>query len=314
MRMLVTGGLGFIGSHFIRLVLTERQDIQVLNLDAMTYAANKENVADVADVGRYGFMCGSIGDYNRIDLLMRSGFDAVVNFAAESHVDRSLDGLPTEFIRTNLEGTTVLLDAAKKHQVRRFLQVSTDEVYGDVEAGESSTEGAPLRPNNPYSVTKAAADQMVLSYVRSFGLHAVITRSTNNYGPRQYPEKFIPVVISKALKDEPIPVYGDGLQEREWLHVKDNCRGILAALEEGQPGHVYNLGSENRKTNHFVALSVLNLLKKPDSLLKYVTDRPGHDRRYALDSSKAKRELNWESQMPFMLGLEETVRWYREAS
>jgi len=314
MRILVTGGCGFIGSHFIRLILRERPDVQVLNLDALTYAGKKENVSDLECSSRYGFMRGSIADASRVERLVGSGFHAIVNFAAESHVDRSLNGIPMEFIRTNLEGATILLESAKRHGTARFLQVSTDEVYGDIPEG-ASNEDAPLRPNNPYSVTKAAADQMVLSYVRSFGINAVITRSTNNYGPNQYPEKFIPVIISKALRDEAIPVYGDGQQIRDWLYVEDNCRAILAVLEGGEAGKVYNIGADGHRPNLEVVRRILSILGKPESLIQYVTDRPGHDRRYAVAWSRLRDAVGWMPRVSFDEGLETTVKWYgREGS
>jgi dTDP-glucose 4,6-dehydratase len=311
MRIMVTGGCGFIGSHFIRLLLNERPETRVLNLDALTYAGDKRNVADLRDDSRYEFVQCHITDVNHIDGLMRTGFDAIVNFAAESHVDRSLDSSPAEFIRTNLTGTTVLLEAVRKHKVARFLQVSTDEVYGDVPGGSSSSETDALRPNNPYSVTKAAADQMTLAYVRSFGVNAVITRSSNNYGPNQYPEKFIPVVITKALRDEPIPVYGDGQQVRDWLYVEDNCRGILSTLERGEPGGIYNLGASNHHPNLEIAQRILAILGKPDTLIRFVSDRPGHDRRYDVNWCAALKRLGWIPRKPFDEGLRETVDWYR---
>lgn len=309
MKVLVTGGCGFIGSHFIRLLLNER-DYQVVNLDALTYAGNPENLADVAKDSRYEFVKGSISDPELVSRVMKDRFDAIVNFAAESHVDRSLHGLPTEFIRTNLEGTTILLNEFKRQGTGRFVQISTDEVYGDIETG-AAAEDAPLRPNNPYSVTKAAADQMVLSHVRSFGINAVITRSANNYGPNQYLEKFIPVVVSKALRDEPIPVYGDGKQVRDWLYVEDNCRAILAVMEKGRPGQIYNIGADSHHANIDVARLILANLRKPESLIRFVGDRPGHDRRYAVDWRRIKTELGWSPRTAFEGGLWRTIDWYR---
>jgi dTDP-glucose 4,6-dehydratase len=235
--------------------------------------------------------------------------DAIVNFAAESHVDRSLYG-PVDFVRTNLEGTATLLEAAKRHKVRRFLQVSTDEVYGSLPKEGKFRETTPLHPNNPYSSTKAAADLMVQAYVHTFGVDAVITRSSNNYGPNQYPEKFIPLFVSNALEDRPCPLYGDGMHVRDWLHVEDNCRGILAALEKGGAGEVYNLGGGNERPNLRVAEAILKELGKPASLVTFVTDRPGHDRRYAIDAAKIERELGWKAAHGFDDGLARTVRWY----
>ncbi len=310
MRLLVTGGCGFIGSHFVRMALGRRK-VRVVNLDALTYAGNPENLADVERDPRYRFVKGSICDADPLDVLVREGVDAIVNFAAESHVDRSLYG-PIEFVRTNLEGTATLLEAAKRHGVRRFLQVSTDEVYGSLPRGGKFRESTPLHPNNPYSSTKAAADLMVQAYVHTFGVDAVITRSSNNYGPRQYPEKFIPLFVSNALEDRPCPLYGDGMHVRDWLHVEDNCRGILAALEKGKAGEVYNLGGGNERPNLRVARAILKELGKPESLVTFVKDRPGHDRRYAIDCSKSRRELGWSPRVAFERGLRDTVRWYRE--
>jgi dTDP-glucose 4,6-dehydratase len=309
-RILVTGGCGFIGSHFVRLALTARPKARVVNLDALTYAGNPENLADVEKNPRYRFVKGSICDAEQLDVLVREGVDAIVNFAAESHVDRSLYG-PVDFVRTNLEGTATLLEAAKRHKVRRFLQVSTDEVYGSLPKEGKFRETTPLHPNNPYSSTKAAADLMVQAYVHTFGVDAVITRSSNNYGPNQYPEKFIPLFVSNALEDRPCPLYGDGMHVRDWLHVEDNCRGILAALEKGGAGEVYNLGGGNERPNLRVAEAILKELGKPASLVTFVTDRPGHDRRYAIDCGKARKGLGWTPRVKFETGLKETVRWYR---
>lgn len=311
MRLLVTGGCGFIGSHFVRLVLRSKRNWKLVNLDALTYAGNPENLRDVEKNPRYRFERGSILEAGLIDRLVKDGIDAVVNFAAESHVDRSLYG-PVEFVRTNVQGTAVLLEAARRHGLKRFLQVSTDEVYGSLPPQGEFRESTPLHPNNPYSATKAAADHMALAYARTFGLDVVITRSSNNYGPNQYPEKFIPLFVTNALAGKPCPVYGDGLQIRDWLHVQDNARGILVALEKGKAGEVYNLGGGNERPNLEVAKTILRLLKKPESLLSYVKDRPGHDRRYALDASKARKALGWAPKIDFDKGLKDTVAWYRE--
>jgi dTDP-glucose 4,6-dehydratase len=311
MRLLVTGGCGFIGSHFVRLVLKTRKSWRVVNLDALTYAGNPDNLRSVEKLPRYRFVRGSINDDGLVDRLAKEGVDAVVNFAAESHVDRSLYG-PVEFARTNVEGTATLLEAAKRNAVSRFLQVSTDEVYGSLPPTGVFRESTPLHPNNPYSATKAAADHMAMAYARTFGLDVVITRSSNNYGPNQYPEKFIPLFVTNALEGKPCPVYGDGLQIRDWLHVEDNARGILATLEKGKSGEVYNLGGGNERPNLEVAKSILRQLGKPESLLSYVKDRPGHDRRYALDSSKARKALGWSPKVAFAAGLRATVGWYRD--
>jgi dTDP-glucose 4,6-dehydratase len=309
MKLLVTGGCGFIGSHFVRTVLQQRRDVRVINLDALTYAGNPENLRDLDQDPRYEFVRGSIADEATVDRLAQAGPDAIVNFAAESHVDRSLYG-PAEFIRANIQGTATLLEAAKRHGVKRLLQVSTDEVYGSLPKEGEFKESTPLHPNNPYSSTKAAADLMVLAYVHTFGLNALITRSSNNYGPNQYPEKLIPLHVTNALEGKPLPVYGDGMQIRDWLHVEDNCRGILAALEKGQSGEVYNLGGGNERPNIEVTRAILKHLKKPETLIQFVKDRPGHDRRYAIDCRKANRELAWKPRIKFEKGLKETITWY----
>ena len=311
MRLLVTGGCGFIGSHFVRLILKSRKAWRVVNLDALTYAGNPDNLRSVEKDPRYRFVRGSINDDGLVDRLAKEGLDAVVNFAAESHVDRSLYG-PIEFARTNVEGTATLLEAAKRNAVPRFLQVSTDEVYGSLPPTGVFRESTPIHPNNPYSATKAGADHMALAYARTFGLDVVITRSSNNYGPNQYPEKFIPLFVTNALEGKPCPVYGDGLQIRDWLHVEDNARGILATLEKGKTGEVYNLGGGNECPNLDVARAILKQLGKPETLLSYVKDRPGHDRRYALDSAKARKALGWSPKVVFKKGLRDTVAWYRE--
>lgn len=311
MRLLVTGGCGFIGSHFVRVVLKTRKAWKLVNLDALTYAGNPDNLRSVEDDPRYRFVKGSITDPDLVDRLTREGFDAIVHFAAESHVDRSLYG-PVDFVRTNVEGTAVLLEAAKRNDVSRFLQISTDEVYGSLPPTGVFKESTPLHPNNPYSATKAGADQMALAYQRTFDMDVLVTRSSNNYGPNQYPEKFIPLFVTNALEGKPCPVYGDGLQIRDWLHVEDNARGILAALEKGKRGEVYNLGGGNERPNLEVAKAILAHLGKPESLLEYVKDRPGHDRRYAIDCSRARKELGWTPKVVFDEGLRETIDWYRE--
>jgi dTDP-glucose 4,6-dehydratase len=310
MKLLVTGGCGFIGSNFIRQLLSEpRADLRVVNLDALTYAGNPENLEGVDRDPRYRFEKGSVTDAERVDRLVAEA-DAVVNFAAESHVDRSLYG-PVDFVRTNLEGTATLLEAARRHGTKRFVQVSTDEVYGSLPAEGTFTEATPLHPNNPYSATKAAADLMTAAYVHTFGVPAVVTRSSNNYGPYQHPEKLIPLCVTNALEGRACPVYGDGMQVRDWLHVEDNCRGVRAALEKGRPGEVYNFGGGNERPNLETVRAILAVLGKPESLLTFVKDRPGHDRRYAIDCSKAKRELGWAPAVRFEEGLRATVEWYR---
>jgi dTDP-glucose 4,6-dehydratase len=310
-KVLVTGGCGFIGSHFIKLLLDKRPDARVTNMDRLTYAGNEANVDALKENPRYKFIHGDIASPVGIEAAMENRPDVIVNFAAESHVDRSLEG-PVEFVRTNLEGTVCLLEAARRRQVKRFVQISTDEVYGSCENGLPFEEGDPLHPNNPYSVTKAAADQMVLAYARSFRMDVVITRSTNNYGPCQYPEKFIPVIITKALEEKPIPIYGDGLQVRDWLHVRDNCAGILAVLEKGAPGEIYNLAGRSERANIEVVRLVLSILEKPETLISFVKDRPGHDRHYCVGWRKAAWKLDWEAKIPFAEGLRETVEWYKK--
>jgi dTDP-glucose 4,6-dehydratase len=311
-RLLVTGGCGFIGSNFIRLMLSTRKSASIINLDALTYAGDHENLKSVWSNPRYLFEIGSIEDSKEVDALIgRHRPHAIVNFAAESHVDRSLYG-PIEFVETNIRGTTVLLEAARRHGVKKFLQVSTDEVYGSLPKEGMFRETTPLHPNNPYSATKAAADHMVQAYAHTFGLFTIITRSSNNYGPYQFPEKFIPLFATNALADKPCPLYGDGLNVRDWLHVEDNCRGILAALEFGKAGEVYNLGGGNERPNIVVAKAILKHLGKPESLIQFVKDRPGHDRRYAIDCRKAKRELGWNPKIGFDSGLKKTLDWYRD--
>lgn len=310
--LLVTGGCGFIGSNFIRLQLDHYPDVEVVNIDCLTYAGNPENLADKADDQRYRFERIDITDSAAVESLVQKGsFDAIVNFAAESHVDRSiLDSGP--FVRTNVMGTQVLLDAARRFEIGRYVQVSTDEVYGSLGAEGLFTEETPLAPNSPYSASKAAADLLVRSYFHTFGLDAVITRCSNNYGPYQFPEKLIPLFIANASADQSLPVYGEGLNVRDWIHVDDHCRGIDAALRRGQAGEVYNFGGDQELTNIELTRMMLRLLDKPDSLIRYVQDRPGHDLRYAIDFSKAERELDWRPQVLFEQGLRETIQWYQQ--
>lgn len=309
MKILVTGGCGFIGSHFIRLVLQDPIN-QVVNLDALSYAGNPENLKDVERDPRYVFVVGSITDKDLVARILGWSVVAIVNFAAESHVDRSIEGAAS-FVEANVRGTLVLLEAAKAADIPRFLQVSTDEVYGSLPAEGFFLESTPLHPNNPYAATKASADLLVQAYAHTFGLDTVITRSSNNYGPNQYPEKFIPLFVANAIEGKPLPLYGDGLQIRDWLHVQDNCRGILAALKHGRRGQVYNIGGGNERPNLETARLLLAHLGRPESLIKFVTDRPGHDRRYAIDCAKAKTDLGWAPRVPFEKGLRETIDWYR---
>lgn len=310
--LLVTGGCGFIGSNFILYQLEHYPQQRIINLDKLTYAGNPENLADVEHDPRYRFVRSDICDRTAVcEILKRYQVDAVVNFAAESHVDRSiLDSQP--FVQTNILGVAVLMDACREAGVRRFVQVSTDEVYGSLGPTGRFTEETPLAPNSPYAASKAAADLLVRSYCQTFDFPAVITRCSNNYGPRQFPEKLIPLFIANALADEPLPLYGRGENVRDWIHVLDHCRGIDAALRRGRPGEVYNFGGNFELRNIDLTRKLLAVLGKPESLIRFVEDRPGHDWRYAIDSSKAERELGWKPQIPFEEGLRETIRWYRE--
>jgi dTDP-glucose 4,6-dehydratase len=308
-RWLVTGGLGFIGSAFVRLVLRERTDVAVTVLDAMTYAGNPANVADVAHDPRYAFVKGDIADAARVDAAIGEGVDAIVNFAAETHVDRSILE-PEAFIKTDVLGTHVLLEAVRRHKIARFLQVSTDEVYGDVEQG-ASCEADPIRPRSPYAASKAGGDLQVLAYHATFATPVLITRGSNTYGPYHYPEKLIPLFVTNLLEGEQVPVYGDGLQVRDWLYVDDHARGIAHVLEHGSEGEVYNLGGGNSRTNLEITQELIRLTGRSyQESVRHVTDRPGHDRRYALDASKA-RALGWSPRTDFTNGLAETVAWYR---
>jgi dTDP-glucose 4,6-dehydratase len=308
--VLVTGGCGFIGSNFVRHLLNSDPALTVINFDCLSYAGNLENLADVADHPRYRFIRGDITNRGTVETAVRDGVDAIINFAAESHVDRSImDSAP--FLRTNVQGTQVLLDVARQARVPRFVQVSTDEVYGSLGASGYFTESTPLHPNSPYAASKAAADLLVQSYAHTFGIDAVITRCSNNYGPYQFPEKLIPLFITNLLRDEPVPIYGDGMQIRDWIHVLDHCTGVETAWRKGRPGEVYNFGGRCEKPNLELTHLLLELLGKPRTLIKYVQDRPGHDRRYAIDCSKAERELGWRPTVRFDEGLRQTIDWYK---
>jgi dTDP-glucose 4,6-dehydratase len=310
-KILVTGGCGFIGSNFVLHLLRTRKDVQVVNLDKLTYAGNLTNLSEIEGDPRHRFVRGDICDEALVGRLLADGVDSVVNFAAETHVDRSIqDSAP--FILTNVGGTHALLTAARKNKVRKFIQVGTDEVYGSLGPSGLFTEDSPLQPNNPYSASKAGADLLVRAFQRTYGMDATITRCTNNYGPFQFPEKAIPVFIGNALVDRPIPVYGDGLHVRDWLFVEDHCRAIEAVMERGRAGEVYNVGGANELPNIELARLILRELKKPESLIQFVKDRPGHDRRYALDSSKLSRELGWKPLVSLAEGIPRTVRWYCE--
>ncbi len=308
MKLLITGGAGFIGSNFVRYIIQQHPDWEITNLDKLTYAGNLENLKDVEQSLRYRFIKGDIGDRELVDQLLQQKFDAIINFAAESHVDRSiLDASP--FLETNICGTQVLLEGAKKYGIKRFIQVSTDEVYGSIELG-SFTELSPLHPSSPYSASKAAADLLCLAYHKTYGIAVIITRCSNNFGPYQFPEKFIPLAITNAIEDKPIPVYGDGLNVRDWIFVLDHCRALEATLEKGRAGEVYNIGAGNEMTNLALVHTLLKSLDKPESLIQFVTDRPGHDRRYSLDSSKIRTELGWKPIYSFNDALAFTVNWY----
>jgi dTDP-glucose 4,6-dehydratase len=307
-RILVTGGCGFIGSHFVRRMLTRHPELEVVNLDALTYAGNPANVADLSNDPRYRFVHGSIGDA-AVVAEAAEGVDAIVNFAAETHVDRSILEAG-DFILTDVFGTHVLLEHVKQHG-GRLLHVSTDEVYGDIEPGQSSKEDDPLRPSSPYSASKAGGDLQVLAYVRTYGVDALVTRGANNYGPNQYPEKLIPLFATNLLDGEPVPVYGDGKQARDFIYVEDHCSGIEAALLQGEAGAVYNIGTGREIENLHTTRLLLELTGRDESLVRHVQDRPGHDRRYALDTSRL-RGLGWQPEVTFEDGLRRTVEWYRE--
>jgi dTDP-glucose 4,6-dehydratase len=313
-KFLVTGGAGFIGSAFIRVMLEEVGDCEITNLDALTYAGNLDNLEGL-DSTRHRFVAGNILDPEAVLACIDEGVDAVINFAAESHVDRSITSA-AEFLRTNIMGTQVLLDCSRQRAVQRFIQVSTDEVMGSLPEDEGAffTEDSPFAPNSPYAASKAAAEHLVRAAHHTFGLHTVITRCGNNYGPRQFPEKFLPLAISNALRDEQIPLYGDGRNVRDWIYVEDHCRAILLALENGHAGATYNIGARNERRNIEVLESLLDALGKPKSLIRFVTDRPGHDRRYAIDPIRIESELGWRPRETWESGLQKTIAWYRNNS
>ena len=309
MKILVTGGCGFIGSNFIRRLFESRGDrVSVVNLDKLTYAANPANLSDVADRPNYRFLRGDIVDPEAVREAME-GCDAVVNFAAETHVDRSLLG-DASFIETDVRGVFVLLEEARRQSVRKFIQISTDEVYGTIPEG-SFHEESPLHPRNPYAASKAGGDRLAYSYFASYRLPVVVTRASNNYGPYQYPEKLIPLFVTNAIDGQPLPLYGDGRNVRDWLYVKDHAAAIDFLLDAGEPGETYNIAGGNEAENIEITRKVLRLLERPESLIRFVDDRPGHDRRYSLDAGKLAR-LGFRSETPFDAGLAETVRWYRE--
>ncbi len=312
MRLLVTGGCGFIGSNFVRYILQHYDPAFVSNVDALTYAGNIANVAGLAERygKRYEFFQADIANADQMDALMsKHQFFAVINFAAESHVDRSINS-PQNFVHTNIVGTSVLLDCARRHGVRRFVQISTDEVYGSLGPEGKFSETSPIQPSSPYSASKAGADLLALAHHHTFGQEVVVTRCSNNYGPYQFPEKLIPLMITNALRDKPLPVYGDGLNVRDWIHVEDHCAAIVAALLEGKPGEVYNVGADAEMRNIDLVKMILAELGKPESLITFVKDRLGHDRRYAIDSSKIHAELGWKPLHRPEQGIRDTIRWY----
>jgi dTDP-glucose 4,6-dehydratase len=322
--LLVTGGAGFIGSNFIKYMLESRPKYKIINLDLLTYAGNLENLKDVSENPNYIFIKGDISDRSKVkEIFSAYGIDSVINFAAESHVDRSIEN-PEVFLTTNVIGTQVLLDAAKKSwnlspgdkysreykEGVRFIQVSTDEVYGSLGKKDLFSETSPLNPNSPYAASKASADMIARAYYKTYGLPINITRCSNNYGPYQFPEKLIPLMIYNCIKNESLPVYGDGLQVRDWLHVKDHCMAIDAVMERGKAGEVYNIGGNNEKTNIEIVKLIIEILGKSDKLIRHVKDRPGHDRRYAIDNTKITSELGWSPEYTFEEGIKETIKWY----
>jgi len=309
-KVLVTGGVGFIGSNFIRQLLGTRGDVRIVNFDKLTYAGNPESLGDVADDRRYAFVRGDIAEPAAVSDLFKDGFDALVNFAAETHVDRSIEDA-SPFLRTNIFGTQCLLEAARASKLSRFVHISTDEVYGSAPAGGSFTEETILDPRSPYAASKASADHFVTAYANTYGVSAIILRCTNNYGPFQFPEKLIPLMIANAHEDKSLPIYGDGMQERDWLYVEDYCRAIILTLEKGKTGEIYNVSAGTPQPNLTTVKTILKHLGKPETLMQYVKDRPGHDRRYALDDSKIRRELGWQPQVSFEDGIRRTIDWYR---
>jgi dTDP-glucose 4,6-dehydratase len=306
----VTGGAGFIGSAFIRLILDRQPSCRIVNYDALTYAGNPDNLKGI-DPDRHSLVVGDIADPTALSAALNRGVDVVINFAAESHVDRSIASA-AEFLRTNVVGTQVLLDAAREAEVRRFVHVSTDEVMGSLPEDDAAyfVEDSPFAPNSPYAASKAAAEHLVRAAHHTHGLDTVITRCGNNYGPRQFPEKLIPLLLSNALSDQPIPVYGDGLNVRDWIYVDDHCRAIALVMENGSSGDVYNIGARNQRKNIELVESILDAVEKPRSLIRYVKDRPGHDRRYAIDPTKIETELGWFPEETWETGIQKTIQWY----
>lgn len=308
-KILVTGGAGFIGSNFVQYMINKYPEYEIINLDALTYAGNLENLTDIKDKPNYTFIKGNITDISSVNEIMSTGIDIVVNFAAESHVDRSIAD-PGIFVTTNIVGTQVLLEAARKYNVGKYLQVSTDEVYGTLGTDGLFSEKTPLAPNSPYSASKASADLLVRAYHETYGMNINITRCSNNYGPYHFPEKLIPLTITNILEGKEIPIYGDGLQIRDWLHVLDHCSAIDLVLHKGKSGEVYNVGGNNERTNLHIVKTILQKMGKTEKLIKYVEDRLGHDRRYAIDATKIRTELGWLPKFTFETGIRDTVNWY----
>jgi len=312
MKILVTGGCGFIGSNFLLRLLRGDAAGQVTNLDKLTYAGNPENLREIENDPRYSFIRADIADQQAVQEIIGAGeFEAVVNFAAESHVDRSIEDA-SQFVATNVTGTQVLLEACRGHKVKRFLQVSTDEVYGSLGPEGRFSEESVLAPNSPYAASKAAADLFVRAYWETYRYPCIITRCSNNYGPFQFPEKFLPLMITQALQGQALPIYGDGLYTRDWIHVEDHCAALETILNKGKPGEVYNIGGDSERKNIDLAKAILELVGKPDSLIEHVPDRPGHDRRYAVDANKLQRQLGWKPQWTLEEGLQKTIDWYRD--
>ncbi len=309
-NILVTGGAGFIGSNFVRYMLNKHKDYKIVNLDLLTYAGNIKSLDDIKDNPNYLFVKGDITDNKLVDKIVSDNkIDVIINFAAESHVDRSITN-PDIFVKTNVLGTQNLLEVAKKYKIEKFFQISTDEVYGSLGKTGFFTEKTPLSPNSPYSASKASADLLVMAYHHTFGLNVNITRCSNNYGPYQFPEKLIPLFITNALDNKQVPLYGDGLNIRDWLFVEDHCSAIDTVLHKGKNGEIYNVGGNNEKTNKYITDTILKYLGKDNSLIKYVADRLGHDRRYAIDATKIKEELGWEPKYKFEQAIEKTIQWY----
>ena len=310
--LLVTGGCGFIGSNFIHYILKQHPTYRIINLDKLTYCGNLDNLCEVVEQPNFVFVKGDIADREKVrEILHEEGIDCIVNFAAESHVDRSIED-PDLFLRTNVLGTQVLLEGVRETHVPLFIQISTDEVYGSLGPTGEFTEITPLKPNSPYAASKTAADLMVRAYIKTYGIDAIVTRCSNNYGPYQFPEKLLPLMISNAMEDRELPVYGDGLNVRDWIYVEDHCRAIDVIMHRGTNGEIYNIGGASERTNLEVVRTTLEVLGKPESLISFVKDRPGHDRRYAMNFSKLKKELDWEPTVTFEEGIKKTVTWYVE--